>query len=62
MEPPDRYRSHEETGHDQEATAVVNGMSSLPAHPEVPGALRRLRATNLTLVTLTNPKRSPRHN
>jgi 2-haloacid dehalogenase len=37
-----------------EATAVVSRMSSLPAHPEVAGALRRLRSTRLTIVALTN--------
>ncbi|GLY92613.1 HAD-IA family hydrolase [Actinoallomurus iriomotensis] len=41
-----------------EATAVVSRMSSLPAHPEVPGALRRLRTTDLTLVALTNSVRT----
>jgi hypothetical protein len=37
-----------------EATAMVNRMSSLPAHPEVPGALRRLRSTALKVVALVN--------
>jgi 2-haloacid dehalogenase len=37
-----------------QATAVVNRMSSLPAHPEVTAALRRLRSTALTVVALVN--------
>ncbi|MGS2646233.1 haloacid dehalogenase type II [Streptosporangium sp. LJ11] len=35
-------------------TGIVNRMSSLPAHPEVAGALRRLRSTSLAVVALTN--------
>lgn len=37
-----------------QATAVVSRMSSLPAHPEVTDALRRLRSTPLTVVALVN--------
>jgi 2-haloacid dehalogenase len=37
-----------------EMTGIVDRMRSLPAHPEVPGALRRLRDTSLTTVALTN--------
>jgi 2-haloacid dehalogenase len=35
-------------------TEMVDRMSSLPAHPEVPAALARLRETPLTVVALTN--------
>jgi 2-haloacid dehalogenase len=45
---------HGRTVTTDEAIAVVNRMSALPAHPEVSGALRRLRSTSLTLVALTN--------
>jgi 2-haloacid dehalogenase len=34
--------------------ALVGRMSSLPAHPEVPGALAALAGTNLRMVALTN--------
>jgi 2-haloacid dehalogenase len=37
-----------------DATAMVKRMSSLPSHPEVDAALRRLRETPLTVVALTN--------
>lgn len=37
-----------------EATEMVNRMGSLPPHPEVADALRRLRETQLTVVALTN--------
>jgi 2-haloacid dehalogenase len=37
-----------------DATGIVDRMSSLPAHPEVAGALGRLRSTSLTVVALTN--------
>jgi 2-haloacid dehalogenase len=37
-----------------DATEIVNRMSSLPAHPEVAGALGRLRSTSLKAVALTN--------
>lgn len=36
------------------AAAVVDGMRSLPAHPDVPEALERLVAAGFRLVTLTN--------
>jgi 2-haloacid dehalogenase len=40
---------------DAQATEIVEGMSSLPPHPEVPEAIARLRATNrLSLAALTN--------
>ena len=38
----------------EDATAMVDRMSSLPAHPEVDGALRLLRGTPLKVVALTN--------
>ena len=37
-----------------EATKMVDRMSSLPPHPEVAGALARLRGTAFTVVALTN--------
>jgi 2-haloacid dehalogenase len=39
---------------DEDATAMVERMSSLPAHPEVAEALRVLQATDLEVVALTN--------
>ena len=33
---------------------ILEGMASLPPHPEVPGALKSLRDAGLRLVTLTN--------
>ena len=39
---------------DEEVRRMVDRMSSLPAHPEVPEALARLARTPLTLVALTN--------
>jgi 2-haloacid dehalogenase len=39
---------------DDEIEQVVDGMTQLPAHPEVPGALAALAATRLTVVALTN--------
>jgi 2-haloacid dehalogenase len=39
---------------DDDLEAVVGGMTRLPAHPEVPGALRRLGAGGLRLAALTN--------
>jgi 2-haloacid dehalogenase len=45
---------HGRTLTSDEATGIVNQMSSLPAHPEVPEALRRLRSTSLKTVALTN--------
>jgi 2-haloacid dehalogenase len=43
---------------DAEATEMVDRMSSLPPHPEVAGALARLRETPLTVVALTNSVQS----
>ncbi|HTE64542.1 MAG TPA: hypothetical protein VK631_29570, partial [Solirubrobacteraceae bacterium] len=34
--------------------AIVDGMRRLPAHPDVPGALRRLADAGFTLTTITN--------
>jgi 2-haloacid dehalogenase len=45
---------HGRTVTDEDATAMVNRMSSLPAHPEVAEALGRLRATPLKVVALVN--------
>ena len=45
---------HGRTVTDEDATAMVNRMSSLPAHPEVAEALARLRATPLKVVALVN--------
>jgi 2-haloacid dehalogenase len=39
---------------DAVAAAIVDGMRDLPAHPDVPDALRRLGAAGFTLATLTN--------
>jgi 2-haloacid dehalogenase len=39
---------------DDDREAVVGGMTRLPAHPEVPGALRRLAGGGLRLAALTN--------
>ena len=39
---------------DDDATAMVARMNSLPPHPEVVGALQVLRGTDLTVVALTN--------
>jgi 2-haloacid dehalogenase len=36
------------------AAAIVDGMRHLPAHPDVPGALRRLADAGFTLATITN--------
>ena len=41
-----------------EATEMVNKMSSLPPHPEVAGALARLRETIFEVVALTNSVQS----
>ena len=38
----------------QQAMEVVRGMEALPAHPEVAGALARLRQTPLQVAALTN--------
>jgi 2-haloacid dehalogenase len=35
-------------------TAILGGMLTLPPHPKVPESLARLRATGLSLATLTN--------
>ncbi|MEV4349300.1 haloacid dehalogenase type II [Actinoplanes sp. NPDC049596] len=37
-----------------QATAIVDGMTTLPPHREVPAALTRLRGSGLTVVALTN--------
>ncbi len=39
---------------DNDVEHVVDGMTRLPVHPEVPGALAALAATKLTVVALTN--------
>jgi 2-haloacid dehalogenase len=39
---------------DDDVEAVVGGMTRLPAHPEVPGALARLAGGGLRLAALTN--------
>jgi 2-haloacid dehalogenase len=39
---------------DADATEMVDRMSSLPPHPDVAGALLKLRETPLTVVALTN--------
>lgn len=39
---------------EDDRTALREGMRSLPAHPETRAALERLRASGLTLATLTN--------
>jgi 2-haloacid dehalogenase len=39
---------------EEDREAVVGGMTRLPAHPEVPGALRRLADGGLRLAALTN--------
>jgi 2-haloacid dehalogenase len=41
-----------------EATEMVKKMGSLPPHPEVAGALSRLRETTLSVVALTNSVQS----
>jgi 2-haloacid dehalogenase len=43
---------------DPEARRIVDRMSSLPPHPEVTGALARLRGTSLIVVALTNSVQS----
>lgn len=37
-----------------QAESIVDAMSALPPHPEVPAALARLRETGVTMVALTN--------
>jgi 2-haloacid dehalogenase len=47
----------ERTGHslrDAQAASIVDGMRSLPPHPEVPAAIGRLREAGLPLAALTN--------
>jgi len=39
---------------DADAEAVVGGMRALPPHPDVPGALARLKDTGWRMVSLTN--------
>jgi 2-haloacid dehalogenase len=39
---------------DESAAAIVDGMSALPPHPEVPAALSKLRPAPVTMVALTN--------
>jgi 2-haloacid dehalogenase len=39
---------------DEEAERILNGMRTLPAHPEVPAALGRLKDAGFALATLTN--------
>ncbi|MFG1705360.1 haloacid dehalogenase type II [Nonomuraea sp. M3C6] len=45
---------HGRTVSPDDAAGVVERMSTLPAHPEVAGALQRLRTTSLKTVALTN--------
>jgi len=44
--------------HDDGARRIVDRMSALPPHPEVAGALARLRRTSLVMVALTNSVQS----
>lgn len=39
---------------DADVTGMVDRMNTLPAHPEVPQALERLRASGVTIVALVN--------
>jgi 2-haloacid dehalogenase len=41
----------------ESADAIVDAMSTLPPHPEVPGAITRLRSSALSVVALTNSVR-----
>ena len=43
---------------DDAAAAMVGRMNSLPPHPEVPGALKELAGTSLTVVALVNSLQS----
>lgn len=43
---------------DEAAAAMVGRMNSLPPHPEVPGALKELTGTSLTVVALVNSVQS----
>jgi 2-haloacid dehalogenase len=47
-------RRRDQSLSDETAHGIVEGMSSLPPHPEVPDALARLAATPLRVVALTN--------
>jgi 2-haloacid dehalogenase len=38
----------------EDATRVLQGVLTMPAHPDVPESLKRLRAAGLHMVTLTN--------
>jgi 2-haloacid dehalogenase len=38
----------------EEKTRILQGMLTLPAHPEVPESLKRLRSAGFRMVTLTN--------
>src|SRR4051794_39935838 len=38
----------------EQAQSIVDAMSTLPPHPEVPVALARLRDTDVTMVALSN--------
>jgi len=38
----------------EDVTQISQGMLTLPAHPDVPGSLKRLRAAGFRMVTLTN--------
>jgi 2-haloacid dehalogenase len=49
---------HGRTVTDDDATTMVNRMSSLPPHPEVAGALGRLRETPFKVVALVNSLQS----
>ncbi|HVB55472.1 MAG TPA: haloacid dehalogenase type II [Candidatus Acidoferrales bacterium] len=44
--------------HEADTASILDAMKSLPAHPEVPGALQRLRQDGFRLVTLTNSSQS----
>jgi len=41
-----------------DASSILNAIKTLPAHPEVPGALQRLHQNGFRLVTLTNSTQS----
>jgi 2-haloacid dehalogenase len=38
----------------EDATRILQGVLTMPAHPDVPGGLKRLRAAGFRMVTLTN--------
>ncbi len=46
---------------EQDVDTMVDRMSSLPPHPEVAGALARLRETSLSVVALTNSVQAVAH-